>query len=101
MLGKPAEVRSACVDDAEEIAACLRLALEPFRSHYTDGAFQDTVPSLETIQQRIAAMTVYVAFLRDGRVIGTLAAAARRTAPNFAPWQSSLSLPLPLTHTCT
>ncbi len=69
------QVRPACANDVEEIVTCLRLAFEPFRSQYTDGAFQDTVPSPETIRQRIADMNVYVAVASDKAIVGTLAAA--------------------------
>jgi ribosomal protein S18 acetylase RimI-like enzyme len=75
-VSEPAEVRRARAEDAENIAACLRQAFEPFRSQYTAHAFRDTVPPPDAIRQRIAGMKVYVAVANNGTVIGTLAASA-------------------------
>jgi ribosomal protein S18 acetylase RimI-like enzyme len=69
------ELRPARPEDAEEIAACLRAAFEPFRSQYTADAYRDTVPSLDAIRHRIGNMKVYTVS-RDGKIIGTLAASA-------------------------
>lgn len=63
-------------EDADEIAACLRAAFEPFRSQYTAGAYRDTVPSPHAICNRIANMKIYAAVSCDGKIIGTLAASA-------------------------
>jgi ribosomal protein S18 acetylase RimI-like enzyme len=69
-------IRKALAADAEGVTACLESAFEPFRSQYTRGAFEDTVPSVEAIRERMAHMTVYAAVTSDGRIVGTVASAA-------------------------
>jgi ribosomal protein S18 acetylase RimI-like enzyme len=66
-------IRRAQVEDVDSICDCLRSAFEPFRSHYTPGAFQDTVPGPAAIRQRLLDMTVYVAITPDGEIVGTIA----------------------------
>ena len=73
------EVRKAHQGDEEGVRACLENAFEPFRSEYTSGAFKDTVPTLETIGERMRQMTVYVAVTATGEIIGTLAVASLGT----------------------
>jgi ribosomal protein S18 acetylase RimI-like enzyme len=66
-------IRRAQVEEAEAICDCLISAFEPFRSHYTPAAFQDTVPGPATIRQRLVDMTVYVAITPNGEIVGTIA----------------------------
>ena len=66
-------IRRAQVEEAESICDCLKSAFEPFRTHYTAGAFQDTVCDPEAIRQRLVDMTVYVAIIPSGEVVGTIA----------------------------
>lgn len=66
-------IRQAAISDADGILNCLRAAFEPFRSAYTDGAYQDTVLTGESLARRLAEMTVLVAVGGSGRVIGTIA----------------------------
>lgn len=70
------KLRLSRAEDADEIAACLRAAFEPFRSQYTADACRDTVPSPDAIRRRIAGMKVYAAVSCDGKIVGTLAASA-------------------------
>jgi GNAT superfamily N-acetyltransferase len=64
-------VRPASPSDAEAIQRCLLRAFEPYRPEYTPGAFGDTVPTSEGIQQRIRTMAVFVADA-SGEVVGTI-----------------------------
>jgi malonyl-CoA/methylmalonyl-CoA synthetase len=68
-------IRRAQVEDVESIGECLESAFEPFRSQYTRDAFQDTVPSLAEIRERMIHMTVYVAITTDREIVGTVASA--------------------------
>jgi len=65
----------AMAADAEGIGRCLESAFEPFRSQYTPGAFDDTVPGTKAIRERMARMRVYVAVTSDGGIVGTVASA--------------------------
>jgi len=73
MSAAPIEVRPAHVADAERIAECLTLAFVPFRDQYSEGAYQDTVLTNEAVRERMAHMTVYVAVVPSGEIVGTLA----------------------------
>jgi ribosomal protein S18 acetylase RimI-like enzyme len=66
-------IRRAQVEEAESICDCLKSAFEPFRSHYTPGAFQDTVPGPAALRQRLVDMTVYVAITPNDEIVGTIA----------------------------
>ena len=66
-------IRRAQVEEAESICDCLKSAFEPFRTHYTAGAFQDTVCDPEAIRQRLVDMAVYVAIIPSGEIVGTIA----------------------------
>jgi ribosomal protein S18 acetylase RimI-like enzyme len=48
------------------------VAFEPHRASYTPEAFADTVLTPETVHQRLAAMTVFVAVSESGEVVGTI-----------------------------
>ena len=56
-----ADIRRATAHDAPAILECLRIAFEPFRSYYSPEGFADTCLTPETIGQRLATMTVFVA----------------------------------------
>ncbi len=71
-------IREAQVEEAESICACLNAAFEPFRSQYTPAAFDDTVPSLGAMRERMAHMKVYVAITSNGEVVGTIASGMKR-----------------------
>ena len=66
-------IRRAQVEEVGSICTCLESAFEPFRSQYTPGAFQDTVPSPEAVRQRLIDTTVYVAITASGEIVGTIA----------------------------
>jgi ribosomal protein S18 acetylase RimI-like enzyme len=70
--GQPFSIRRATIGDAEGVLGCLRSAFEPYRDDYTDAAFADTVLTPDTIQQRLAAMVVFVAHTADGAIVGTV-----------------------------
>lgn len=53
-------IRLATIADAPAIRACMLAAFEPFRAAYTAGAFDDTVPSVASIADRLATMVVYI-----------------------------------------
>lgn len=73
-------VRRAKASDASGLIVCLRAAFEEYRDEYTPGAFADTVPDLDSLNDRLRTMWVYVAVSRQDRVIGTLAAAVTKNA---------------------
>lgn len=73
----PVEIRRARMEDAESIAMCLESAFAPFRSAYTPGAFSDTVPGPGAIRERMLHMTIYVAVVPNGEIIGTVASALK------------------------
>jgi GNAT superfamily N-acetyltransferase len=73
------EIRLAQEEEAEQIASCLALAFEAFRSQYTGGAFKDTVLSPEAVRTRMGSMKIYVAIAGETTVVGTLAAVASGT----------------------
>ncbi len=66
-------IREAQIEEAEAISACLNAAFEPFRSQYTPGAFDDTVPAPGAIRQRMVHMKVYVAIASEEEIVGTIA----------------------------
>ena len=55
-------------------------AFEPFRTQYTQGAFQDTVPGPAALRQRLLDMAVYVAITPNGEIVGTIAASIEGAA---------------------
>jgi GNAT superfamily N-acetyltransferase len=68
-------VRLAGARDAAGILACLQSAFEPYRREYTDAAFKDTVLTPDTLRERMASMSVFVAD-DGGMIVGTVAIAA-------------------------
>jgi ribosomal protein S18 acetylase RimI-like enzyme len=69
----PLSIRKAREDDVPGILECLQEAFEPYRDSYTAGAFQDTVPSLQALQKRLASMCVFVATTPSEEIAGTVA----------------------------
>jgi tRNA(Arg) A34 adenosine deaminase TadA/ribosomal protein S18 acetylase RimI-like enzyme len=68
----PISIRRASPDDALGILECLWLAFEPYRDSYTPAAFEDTVLSPGTIQDRMTEMSVFVAVTGTGDIAGTV-----------------------------
>ena len=68
-------VRRANSGDATAILHCLATAFEPFRTRYTAAGFTDTILTAQTVQQRLASMTLFVAE-SEGRVVGSIGCAA-------------------------
>lgn len=68
----PFTVVRATPDDAAGVLHCLHRAFAPFRAHYTAAAYENTVLNPESVQERLAAMTVLVARDRSGSVIGAV-----------------------------
>jgi N-acetylglutamate synthase-like GNAT family acetyltransferase len=66
-------VRAAKSEDCEGILECLALAFAPYREAYTAEAFQDTVLTSETILKRMGQMSIFVATLESGQIVGTIA----------------------------
>ena len=66
-------IRKARLTDANSILTCLREAFESYRELYTREGFLDTVLTLETIRERMAAMTILVAINKDSEIAGTVA----------------------------
>jgi ribosomal protein S18 acetylase RimI-like enzyme len=65
-------LRRATPGDARGILDCLRSAFEPYRDAYTPEAFRDTVMTAETLQQRFADMSLFVAVSATGEIVGSL-----------------------------
>ena len=66
-------IRKARAQEAGGIRRCLTSAFEPFRFQYTRGAFEETVPTVEAIRERMAHMTVYIAVAGTREIVGTVA----------------------------
>ncbi len=66
-------IRKARAQEAGGIRRCLTSAFEPFRSQYTRGAFEDTVPTVEAIRERMGQMTVYIGVAGTREIVGTVA----------------------------
>jgi len=62
-------------EDLAGVSACLAAAFEPYRTRYTDAAYDDTVLAMEDVALRAENMRIFVAVNRGGRVVGTVAAA--------------------------
>ncbi len=59
--------------DADGILDCLRSAFAVYQTAYSPAAYEDTVLTTETIHQRLAEMSVYVATNEAGEIVGTIA----------------------------
>ncbi len=67
------DIRQAESGEAAGIRQCLAAAFEPYRSHYTTGAYLDTVPDEASILARVQNMHVLVAVAPEG-IVGTVGA---------------------------
>jgi ribosomal protein S18 acetylase RimI-like enzyme len=65
-------IRRATREDAPGVLACLRAAFEPFREQYPPEGFADTTLLPSTVQDRLASMSVFVAVVPAGEVVGTV-----------------------------
>jgi ribosomal protein S18 acetylase RimI-like enzyme len=65
-------IRQMMASDGDQVLGCLRAAFEPFRSAYTEAAYEDTVLNEESLSRRVTEMTVLVATDKYGKVIGTI-----------------------------
>lgn len=72
MGGPGVSIRRAGKDDVEGLLQCLGSAFEPYRGSYTIEAFKDTVLSADSIRQRLAEMSVFVAVGERGDIRGTI-----------------------------
>jgi GNAT superfamily N-acetyltransferase len=66
-------IRQADEADSAGILRCLAMAFEVYRNDYTREAFEDTVLTQETLHQRLAAMSVFIAITGAEETIGTIA----------------------------
>lgn len=71
-MAEPPVIRQAAADDATGIRECLAEAFAEFRERYTAAAWDDTVLAGESLPERLAKMTMYVADTDDGAVAGTV-----------------------------
>ena len=72
---KSLKIRQAREADSESVLRCLAAAFAPYKEQYTPAAFADTVLNEATLQVRLQTMHVLAAIL-DGKIVGTVAAAA-------------------------
>ncbi len=66
-------IRGANAEDADGILECLRAAFEPYEPRYTSDAYRDTVLTPDTLRERFECMSILVAVMPAGDVIGTIA----------------------------
>jgi ribosomal protein S18 acetylase RimI-like enzyme len=65
-------IRPALISDAEEIHECLRVAFARFLDSYSREAFLDTVPTVESVRERMHHMSLFIAEDSKRKVIGTV-----------------------------
>jgi putative intracellular protease/amidase/GNAT superfamily N-acetyltransferase len=65
-------VRQATMADASAIQKALAEAFAPHHADYTAAAFADTVPDLSGVENRLRAMTCFVACDVQGKIVGTI-----------------------------
>jgi predicted kinase/ribosomal protein S18 acetylase RimI-like enzyme len=73
VMDETRSIRKAAIDDAAGILECLRAAFEPYEPRYTPDAYRDTVLTSDTLRERLACMSIFVAVTPRGEVIGTIA----------------------------
>lgn len=66
-------IRNGTRADAAGILACLAEAFQPYQKQYTPAAFEDTVLTRTTLDQRMLSMMVLLAESTEGMVVGTVA----------------------------
>ena len=64
-------LRLATVEDSQTVADLIFEAFSPFRSEYTDGAFEYTTPKVDAIRPRFAEGPIWIAEL-NGEPVGTV-----------------------------
>ena len=65
------EIRLATPDDSQVISDLIYAAFEPFKSEYTDGAFEYTTPTADMIHPRFDEGPIWLA-VRDDEIVGTV-----------------------------
>lgn len=65
-------IRRATYGDAAGILDCLRAAFSEYRQDYTEGAYQDTVLTPESVATRLCNSTLFVAIDALQQVVGTM-----------------------------
>jgi len=65
-------IRQATSADAAGILECLSSAFAAYRGRYTAAAYADTVLGTETIRERMASMSLFVAGMPGGEILGTI-----------------------------
>ena len=73
------EISRATADEAASIAAALHQAFAEYRSLYTAEAFAITIPTPTEIEQRWNEGPIW-SVVKDGRLVGTVAAVAKDDA---------------------
>jgi len=73
------EISRATADEAASIAAALHQAFAEYRSLYTAEAFAITIPTPTEIEQRWNEGPIW-SVVKDGRLVGTVAAVAKGDA---------------------
>ena len=68
-------LRLATVEDSRIVSDLIYEAFSPFRSEYTEGAFEYTTPSADAIRPRFAEGPIWIAEL-DGEAVGTVSGLA-------------------------
>jgi GNAT superfamily N-acetyltransferase len=66
-------IRRATSRDNQGIRNCLSCAFATYQHFYTPAAFEDTVLTPELLKQRLRTMSVFVADINSGQIIGTIA----------------------------
>lgn len=72
MPAQPFTIRRATPADAAGILACLQAAFQPYQSHYTPLAYEDTVLTAETLYRRFEFMSIFIAASDSAGVIGAI-----------------------------
>lgn len=67
-------IRKAEIADLAEVKQCLAEAFAPYRLDYTAEMFDNTVPSVAGLEDRLKQMTIWVATAEGVSVVGTIAA---------------------------
>lgn len=67
------EIRRAKESDCEAVLKVLRAAFEPYRTHYSPGAYTDTVLTANSFIPRLSTMAIFVAVTASGEIVGTIA----------------------------
>ena len=65
-------VRRASASDAEGILACLHSAFQPYEGTYTHDAYEDTVLTRDSLHRRLKTMSIFVAVIESGEIVGTI-----------------------------